>query len=224
MNETKICLDLFCGLGGFSAAFADSDDWTVVTVDIEERFDPDLQADVLDLRPADILDAMPVDEWSDMDTFVVLASPPCTQFSPAQNLNGEHDPDPEHILLAYHALGLCEALPSDYWYLENPRGRLRSYFDAPKATVTYCQYGDGRMKPTDLWGEHPPSFISRRCSYGDACHVNHRDGSNPTRHDMGMKTPAERSRVPYDLSQSILDAVENPEAGTVLSDEWGSDK
>jgi hypothetical protein len=45
-------LDLFSGLGGFSSAFADSERWRVTTVDIEPRFDPDIQADVFELRPS----------------------------------------------------------------------------------------------------------------------------------------------------------------------------
>lgn len=29
----------------------------------------------------------------------------------------------------------------------------------PRYTVTYCQYGDNRMKPTDIWTNHPaPDF------------------------------------------------------------------
>lgn len=208
----KVCLDLFCGLGGFSAAFADAPDWHVVTVDVDPQFDPDYQRDVLDLRPADVLAMLPVDDWHEMDTFVVLASPPCTEFSPAQNLNGEFEPDAEHVLLAHNALGLCRGLPTDYWILENPRGRLRSYFGQPKTAVTYCQYGERRMKPTDLWGEHPDSFIGRRCGYGDDCHINHRDGSNPTRDKIEKDTAAKRAKVPYRLSKAIREAVENPTA------------
>jgi site-specific DNA-cytosine methylase len=161
-------LDLFVGLGGFSSAF-DSDKWEVVTVDIEERFDPTLCADVFNLRPSDL---------SAWDFDVVLASPPCSEFSPAQNLNGEHDPDGDAIALVHHAIGLAKGLDPAYWMLENPRGRLRSYIGLPESTVTYCQYGEQRMKPTDLWGEHPAAFVGRRCSYGDNCHINHRSGSN----------------------------------------------
>ena len=30
----------------------------------------------------------------------------------------------------------------------------------PRYTVTYCQYGDNRMKPTDIWTNHPePKFL-----------------------------------------------------------------
>lgn len=48
MSEYRV-LDLFCGLGGFSSAFKESERWDVTTVDIEERFDPDITADVMDL-------------------------------------------------------------------------------------------------------------------------------------------------------------------------------
>ena len=42
-DEGKHCLDLFAGLGGFSAAFEEADNWTVTTVEIADRFDPDIQ-------------------------------------------------------------------------------------------------------------------------------------------------------------------------------------
>jgi hypothetical protein len=41
-----------------------------MTVDIEERFGPDIRADVLDLRPSDLLDAD-----------VIFAGHPCWLFS-----------------------------------------------------------------------------------------------------------------------------------------------
>jgi len=202
---TRHVLDLFCGLGGFSAAFADSEDWSVTTVDIEARFDPDIQADVMDLRPSDLPDAD-----------VVLASPPCTEFSPAQNLNGDHDPDPDHITLAYHTLGIIHGIDPDYWFLENPWGRLRSYIGTPTATVTYCQYGERTMKPTDLWGDHPP-MTYRRCSRGDSCHVNTREGSNELRKD--GRTTAQKAVVPYNLSEAICKAVDAAYAGEAYEQE-----
>jgi len=208
-------LDLFCGLGGFSQAFNDSDRWDVTTVDIKERFDPDMTADVMDLRPSDF--------GTEFD--VVLASPPCPEFSPAQNLNGEHDPGGDAIALVYHTLGLARGLKPDYWFVENPRGRLRSYIGKPETTVTYCQYDEKRMKPTDLWGEHPTPFIGRRCDYGDNCHINHRSGSNAQQNELGMETASKRSKVPNELSEAIRDACERALDGEVaeqatLGDGW----
>lgn len=197
MSEYRV-LDLFSGLGGFSQAFEDSDRWAVTTVDIEDRFDPDVCADVFGLRPSDFGDGFSV----------VLASPPCTEFSSAQNLNGEHEPDGDAIALAFHAAGLCRGLKPAFWFLENPRGRLRSYLGPPEEMVTYCQYGERRMKPTDLWGEHPRHFTGRRCAYGDDCHINHRSGSNAQRDKLGYDTAAKRSKVPYELSDAIRKACE----------------
>jgi hypothetical protein len=76
MSERKVCLDLFAGLGGFSAAFADSDEWDIYTVEIDDDFDPDLCADVLDLRASDLLELI-----GEHDHLVVLAGHPCTFFT-----------------------------------------------------------------------------------------------------------------------------------------------
>jgi hypothetical protein len=198
MTDTLHCLDLFCGLGGFSQAFADADRWQVTTVDIEAEFAPDIQADVLELRPSDF----------DVEYDVVLASPPCKEFSPAQNLNGAHTPAGDAVALAFHTVGLIRGLDPQFWLLENPRGQLRSFLGRPTATVTYCQYGEAHMKPTDLWGEHPAGFIGRSCGYGDDCHINHHSGSNAMRDDVGKRSDAERAKVPRALSEAIREAVE----------------
>jgi site-specific DNA-cytosine methylase len=211
---TRTCLDLFAGLGGFSAAFEDSPEWEVVTVDVEERFDPDIQADVLDLRPGDLPDAD-----------VVLASPPCTQFSLAASryerfADGEPQTEDarEAVALVYHTIGLIKALSPDYWYMENPQGYLRQVLGRPTGRVTYCQYGTDYMKPTDLWGDHPAGMEYRSCNYGDDCHAYNTDqehggkvnARDEWRDDMGdmIRDPAERARVPYELSKCILRAVE----------------
>ena len=217
----KVCLDLFCGLGGFSAAFEDAADWRVVTVDIEERFDPDVQADVLDLRPADVLEALPVDEWDGMDTFVVLASPPCTQLTTSGNheywdfetKQPTGDVAREHVTLLHHTIGLIRGLSPGYWFVENPRhGKATWYLGEPTGTVTYCQYGRPYMKPTGLWGSHPDSFEYLSCNHGDPCHVSNteHDGTSAIASMKNMDA-SERAKVPYGLSASILDAVEHPE-------------
>lgn len=211
-TERKVCLDLFSGLGGFSAAFEDAPDWDVVTVDIKERFDPDIQANVLDLMPTDLLDAL-----GEYDVFVVLAGHPCTLFS----LAGNHDawdfesrepltPEAKDAVASvYHTLGLIKGLCPDYWFLENPRGRLRWFLGEPTGTVTYCQYGEDWQKPTDLWGEHPPGLTYRSCSPGDPCHERTpQDDDDSGCLANSMRDPAKRAKVPYDLSKEILDAVE----------------
>jgi hypothetical protein len=221
-GSTKVCLDLFCGLGGFSAAFADTDDWQVVTVDIQERFDPDLQADIMDLRPADLVELLPGDGREAVDVLVVLASPPCTEFSMAASsyekiVDGQPQTGDarDAVALVYHALGLVHALAPDYWVLENPKGYLRQFIGEPTATVTYCQYGKDYMKPTDLWGDLPPMRY-RRCTFGDACHQSNTDGEHGGLGNLnvtGTRDPAERAKVPYELSEAIREAVDDAVAG-----------
>jgi hypothetical protein len=217
---------LFCGLGGFSVAFEESPEWEVVTVDIEDRFDPDLQADVMDLRPADLFDVIGYDR-DEIDLFVVLASPPCTDFSIAASryekiVDGEPKTESarESVALVYHAIGLIKALSPDYWYLENPRGYLRQFIGRPTGTVTYCQYGEGYMKPTDLWGDHPRGFSYLSCNTGDDCHAYNTDGEHGGlgNCDVIADDHAERSLVPYDLSESIRESVESAHAGEAVGD------
>lgn len=205
-------LDLYCGLGGFSQAFADSDRWDVTTVDVNARFDPDIQADVFDLRPSDFS--------TEFD--VVLASPPCTQFSLAASsleriVDGEPQTDDarDAVGLVYHTLGLIHGLTPRFWFMENPQGFLRQVIGPPTGRVTYCQYGADYMKPTDLWGDHPPMTYDA-CSYGDDCHTYNTDcdhggeGNVRTmfRDEDGGTDPAVRSKVPRGLSEAIRDACE----------------
>lgn len=201
---TRTVLDLFAGLGGFSAAFAESDAWDVVTVDVDARFDPDIRADVMDLRPADLPDAD-----------VVLASPPCTRMGKMALTHGYFDQDArpqtpearEHLALAYHTLGIVQALTPDYWFIENPPGKLRDYFGDPTGTVTYCQYGMEYQKRTHLWGHHPPMKY-KSCVEGDDCHIStpRSDTRHPT--DSVPADSTKAAEVPHDLSLAIREAVE----------------
>jgi len=207
MSEYR-ALDLFCGLGGFSSAFDDSDRWAVTTVDIEARFDPDIRADVFDLRPSDF----------DAEFDVILASPPCTQFSiAASRYERIVDSEPQTpgaqdaVALVYHTLGLIRGLSPAFWVLENPQGYLRQIIGEPAGRVTFCQYGANWMKPTDLWGDHPPGLSYLACSYGDGCHTDNTEqehGGLGNCIASGTRDPAERAKVPYDLSGSIREACE----------------
>jgi len=220
-TERWTALDLFAGLGGFSQAFEDDGRWRIVQVDINDEFDPDIRADVLDLRPGDLPDAD-----------LVLASPPCKCFSRAAGWCDHFDTDDgtpqtaearESVALVYHTLGLIQSLSPKYWFLENPMGsKIKQYLGEPTGRVTYCQYGTTYQKPTYLWGEHPP-MTYQWCSSGDHCHEH---GSLEDERDERPlpRDPAERAQVPEGLSEAVRDAVtdafENPppEQTTLVAD------
>ena len=218
----KVCLDLFAGLGGredtehgFSSAFQAADDWDVVTVDIQEEFLPDLCADVLNLRPADLRDLI-----GDYDVLVILAGHPCTLFSTSGN-HDEWDLDARepvgeraqgHTTMLFHTLGLIEALSPDHWYLENPkRSRLNWLIGPPEASVTYCQYGMGYQKPTGLWGEHAPGMTYKSCPRGAPCHASNTEDDGTSAVQSMPSDTGERSLFPRELSEAIREAVETAE-------------
>lgn len=199
-TDKKICLDLFAGLGGFSQAFEESEQWNVIGVELNDDFEPDIVADILDLRPADL-----------PEPDVVLASPPCTDFSPmawSHETRIQKDGTPvtesakQSVALVYHTLGLIKSLSPEYWFLENPKGALRWVIGEPVATVDYCRYGHYTKKPTDLWGEHPPMDYLR-CN-----HKSHTRSDGTTDMELGPSNPSERAKVPYELSKTIFNAVE----------------
>jgi len=210
MNE---CLDLFAGLGGFSAAFRDSPNWSVTTVEKDEQFNPDIHADIWNVYPSDLPDAD-----------VIMASPPCKQFSIAGNhdhWNGQEptaDAAKDAVGLVHHTLGLIEAIQPRYWFLENPRGRMRYVLGDPEGTVHYCQYGKEYKKPTDLWGNHPVLMEYRKCRMpaGSGCHVRNAANDGSAAVASMDRDPAKRAKVPYKLSESILRAVDGTHPQTTL--------
>lgn len=76
----------------------------------------------------------------------------------------------------------------------------------PRYTITYCQYGDTRMKPTDIWTNHPnPNFLPP-CKNGDKCHTPAPRGSKTG--TQGLKGAKERSVIPEDLCIHIVEICE----------------
>lgn len=57
-----------------------------------------------------------------------------------------------------------------------------------------CQYGDSRMKATDIWTNHPDPQFKPPCHYGDSCHERAPRGTrNGTQ---GLKGSVDRARIP----------------------------
>ena len=74
--------------------------------------------------------------------------------------------------------------------------------DIPRYTVTYCQYGDMRQKPTDIWTNHPNPRFKPMCKRGAPCHMAAPRGSKcGTQLIKGAK---DRSRIPEQLCQHIV--------------------
>ena len=202
-------LDLFSGTGSATRAFREDARCQVVDVDIDFT------------RSATY--TMSIERWyyEELPKFkpgnfqFIWASPPCKYFSIANSQlkrhwwrSGPKSPEVfDALRTVAYTLKIIEELQPQYWVLENPRGMLRTVRmmdQYARRTVTYCQYGHDAMKPTDLWGRLPPTWQPKLCQYGDSCHVNAPSkGVSATE----AKTYDERIHVPYGLSKSILDAL-----------------
>lgn len=197
-------LDLFSGLEGWSSAFRDRGH-SIYRVELDERF-PAEHRDILDFNP----ELLP---WK---PDIILASPPCTAFTVMQigrNWTKDHKPKTERAVhglkLATRTVDLIKEMNPMFFVIENPRGKLRKLpvMDGlERRTVTYCQYGENRMKPTDLWAGFPPSLIlNSPCKNGSPCHISAPRGSmNGTQ---GMDS-ALSAKIPYALSLQICLAAE----------------
>jgi hypothetical protein len=225
-DDQRYVLDLFAGLKGFSQAFEEADNWTVISLDITDEYDVD-DGDSTTTVTVDhdyLCDIRAVSARDFDHTFdLILASPPCTTYSLAAI--SDHRPDdgpnsPKAVdadSIIRHLYNLIKELDPQWWFVENPRAALRTLppFGEPEGTISWCQYGAdvAVMKPTDLWGRHPASFEYRFCERGADCHDAAPRGS--TTGTQGATTSATRAKIPAGLSEAVLEAVEHPGETTV---------
>ena len=210
-------LDLFAGAGGeLRRQEIEARGHEYVTLDIDPRFNCTITGDIFNYTAIDL-------EYFDF----IWASFPCEAFSVASmghhwgGGKGVYIPKTEHakrsIELVQYTLGLIREMNPYAWLGENPRGVLRKMLfmrGIPRVTVTYCQYGDTKMKPTDLWGIVPNWTPRQMCKNGRGCHEAAPRGSKTG--TQGISGAAERAIVPLELWVEILDAIEgHPQTGYI---------
>ena len=69
-------------------------------------------------------------------------------------------------------------------------------------TVTYCQYGERRQKPTDIFTNHPYPQFRPPCKRGAPCHDAAPRGSRTG--TQGLKGKAVRAKLPAELCRHIV--------------------
>ena len=203
-------IEIFCGTKSASKVFA-YNGWETFTVDNDPQFVPDLCADVLGIG----LSNFP------HKPDVIWASPPCQGFSVAViGRNWNHDATPKTdsarlaMALARKTIEIIKELNPKYWFIENPRGMLRKMLfmqefinqqGGVRHTVAYCQYGDTRQKPTDIWTNCKEWMPKPMCSPGATCHVAAPRGSRTG--TQGLKGAKERGVIPPALFEEIIEAI-----------------
>lgn len=220
-------LELFAGTRSIGKAF-EARGHEVFSVEWSKDFENiDLYADIGQLTAAEILA-----KFGRPD--VIWASPDCATFSVAaiskhrrQNkTTGSLDPVSDYAKFCdavdQHVLELIRELQPTFYFIENPRGGMRkmSWMSGlPRYTVTYCQYGETRMKPTDIWTNHPDPQFRPMCKNGDPCHERAPRGQTVRKlRALGVdikkggveaqRNSKERAIIPAQLCEHIVDICE----------------
>ena len=206
-------LELFAGTRSIGKAFEERGH-EVYSIDWDKQFENiDWYADISKVTAKDVLE-----KFGQPD--VIWASPDCTSYSVAgishhrrKESDGNLTPISEYAKFCdetnTHVVELIKELNPKYWFIENPRGGMRKMNfmkDLPRYTVTYCQYGDDRMKPTDIWTNHPNPQFKPPCKNGDPCHTPAPRGSQTG--TQGIKGAKLRSVIPDQLCKHIVDICE----------------
>lgn len=206
-------LELFAGTRSIGKAFEEKGH-EVFSVEWDRSFENiDLYKDIYELSAKEILDIFGKPD-------VIWASPDCSSYSIAaishhrkREENGNLAPVSEYAKFCdrvnQHTLNLIMTLSPKYWFIENPRGGMRKMdfiHGLPRYTVTYCQYGDTRMKPTDIWTNHPDPKLKPMCKNGDPCHEKAPRGSRTG--TQGLNGSKERSVIPLELCRHIVKICE----------------
>lgn len=213
MGEKLKVLELFAGTRSIGKAF-ERHGHEVYSIEWDKKHDHiDWYVDISTITAQDIIEKFGYPD-------VIWASPDCTSYSIAaishhreREADGNLKPKSDYAKFCdktnEHVVKLIEELNPKYFFIENPRGGMRKMNfmkHLPRYTVTYCQYGDKRMKPTDIWTNHPKPKFKPVCKNGAPCHESAPRGSKTG--TQGLKNSVERSRIPDELCEHIVKICE----------------
>src|SRR6266571_6788164 len=144
---TMKVLDLFCGMGGWSIGFHREGFKCVGLDEVDVGYPYEFwHSPIEELRGG---------EYQDMGFDVVVASPPCTEFSPVTKLSAakgqrsQPDPNgPKGMGLVKEGLRVIELVKPRFWCLENVYGsrqHIEPLLGKPRVEA----------KPFLLWGKFP---------------------------------------------------------------------
>lgn len=208
-------LELFAGSGSIGKV-ADKLGMNVFSVDWEQYENINLSIDIDELKKEDV----------PFIPDVVWASPDCTTYTIAAISTHRNNTEPKSDYakkcdtVNQHFINLIKEWlvinPKMVFFIENPRGMLRhmEWMQIFKRhTVWYCQYGDDRAKPTDIWTNSKTWIPKPEChnykydKQGNVIdkHCHHESARRGAKTGtQGKNGHYERSRIPEQLCFEVL--------------------
>lgn len=160
---------------------------------------------------------------------MIWSSPPCTSYSISaisyhrfENTNPKSEFAEKSDRMNINNIKLINDIlkinPNMKFYIENPRSVFRKMDfikGINRTTVTYCSYGDIRMKPTDIfsnniydmfnlkgWNPRPICFNGNTKCHHEASPRSSRSGTQ------GLKNNHEKSKIPEQLCIEIIQSTQ----------------
>lgn len=205
--EQDIFIELFSG-SGLVAELAEQKGFKSITIDNNEKLNPDIVIDVLNLRRSILPE----------NVSVVWASIPCTAFSKLNLVNNFNkvilgdrryyyhpisEKAKQAIKILDKTLELILKLNPTYFFIENPVGALRHMPQMRmipyRHSVSYADYGFDIYKPTDIFTNCPYWIPSQplKTAVGRSFDVHIKD----------LPNNYERSKIPPKLINEILESI-----------------
>ena len=196
-------VELFCGTKSFSK-YATKLGHNIFTVDIDEQFNPSIVYNILNPLPEIVLTKI-------KEADIIWMSPPCQTFSMASgntHWNKDRTPKTQKAIDGKNMLLICKNIAeyceqnNKIYFIENPRARWFLPVET-RHTVWYCQYGDDRAKPTDIW-TNLKGWIGKQCHNGNTlCHHQPAPRGSKTG-TQGIKGAKNRGKIPEKLFEELF--------------------
>lgn len=193
------CLDLCAGFGGFSEAFHKSPHWEVMRIDNNPLLAGVENMEIIDIFEfRDHLHNMIERGYCPDKVDLIVASPPCHAFSmgwsaprAVASREGRLEQYQPDMSILEATLDIIKMLNPTYYIIENVKGAIR-YFEP------YLGEPNQSFKAWHFWGKFP--------------HMNVNVANLPTKASLDKRhSPLRtnyRSVVPYEISMSLLHAIE----------------
>jgi len=189
MSRRWLMVDICSGLGGASEPFVQHPDWDVIRVEISELCSDVPHTWVEDILRPGFIDNL-LERLNGRVPDLLWCSPPCREFSLAQNFHGGLIENPS-LDLVKQCLAIRDALNPVWWIIENVKGSIKHFrplMGGPTVILgPYCLYGRFPLFHVNMKGYSK----MEKDSWGD----------DPLR-------PQKRAYVPFKLGEALRQSIQ----------------